>query len=144
MRTPFEQYDAYISEAFSEQYWCDAGGESAEEILETFTDRDWAALTAAWPNRSPQWIERMAYNLSSVDPFRSIPLLAALANRCQIESLGTVACSLRALDDASLLAALDEEGSRRLAEAARIEKQLYRHELEDVLARRAKLLNPGG
>lgn len=144
MRTPFEQYDAYISEAFSEQYWCDAGGESAEEILETFTDRDWADLTAAWPKRSPQWVERMAYNLSSVEPSRSVPLLSALVNQCEMRSLGTVACSLRALDDASLLAALDETGSRRLAEAAQIENQLYRNELEDVLARRAKLLNPGG
>lgn len=144
MQTPFEQYDSYISEAFSEQYWCDVGGESAEEILETFTDRDWEALTAAWPNRPPQWVERMAYTLSGVEPSRSAPLLSALANQCEMRSLGTVACSLRALDDASLVAALDETGNRRLAEAARLENQIYRHELEDVLDRWSKLMHPGG
>jgi hypothetical protein len=135
MTSAFEQFDSYIGQNFSEQYWADVATEDADEMIEEFSATDWQDLQSALPARPPFWIERLVSTLGGVEPSRSVPLLASILRDCEPRSLGAVACALRELDDSALRAAVDESGAQRLASAAMEKDQPHRYELEDVLAR---------
>lgn len=98
----FSEYEDYLSQDFSINFWSDEGICAACEILNKFSNEDWDALAQRWHSNTNEWKVRFAETLDSHSSQLVMEILLQMLEEDDNDVVIAAADSLRSLTQTEL------------------------------------------
>ena len=94
----FAEFDQYLTDSSSDDYWSDEGILQARVIVHGFNDEDWESLNESWRERDESWQTRCAQVLSHGAPQHAVAIVLGMVGSQHEESRIAAFDSLREMD----------------------------------------------
>lgn len=98
----FSEYEDYLNQDFSTNFWSDEGIDASCEILSKFSAEDWIALASKWREKTNNWKVRCAETIDSYPSHLVMDILLDMLGEDNADVIIAAADSLRSLTQAEL------------------------------------------
>lgn len=98
----FAEYEDYLRQDFSINFWSDEGICAACEILSKFSDEDWNTLAQRWRGNTNDWKVRCAETIDSHSSQLVMEILLDMLEEADSDVVVAAADSLRSFTQAEL------------------------------------------